>query len=641
MKNLEDTKERNGLPTSLNSSTGDGWTFYRESFITNGYIYKQDINLLKEAVTKRKGSVLKVTLPVGVVDRKNENNRLYQRKAVELALKEAEGDMVAGGISGAHGRHPKEALVDPDEITHLVTKAWVDTEGFIWNEWLVIPEGKGKHLAQLFLSGARLGISTRGYGMSESKNNVTVITRFKFFGADTVATPSAGIYAGLSIPKVEIEMIESVTDKQFTILDTYIIENKSRSEQEMKEKETNDDFNAKIDTVLNEVKSMKDRILVTESKEELKESNESKEAVEKLQKMQESLEKAKAEITVYKTKIEEITSEGSKVIEEKKVLEAKLTQLKEAKEEITKVENEKKELEVHYKENSENLKTQYDDSTTKEVEEVKTKYEAEKEQILKNAEQHINELTGYSKKGEAAIEELVQYSQTAEKAIEALVAYANKGGEATKEHKLHMEKAEIAISKLTGYSQQAEDVLQEAVKYIHFIEDKNDELVEYSHKAEGAINELVDYACTSEEAVKQLVAYVGNAEHAVNSLKNYALNLEAELNKALNYATNLEEALWKVSKDYHQKIGGVNTKKEILNAVEHVINSNAKLGMFKEELLSSASVSTMRNKVNRYLGIISNTPGQKIGSVFNEAKVKDTSPTKNNILKSSGVSGWK
>lgn len=179
-------------------------------------VYSEELQNITEGKTKSPVNCLKVQLPVGFVDKETANGNLYEMKEMNKSLEHATPLMGQGLIQGASGAHPKDrADLRPDEISHLITKAWVDPKSkLIWNEWLIIPtqKGGGADLATLFLAGASIGASIRGTAVREGGK---YMRHYTFKGTDTVAIPSTGIRPGVNNENLRAKiMVESFSKTQ-------------------------------------------------------------------------------------------------------------------------------------------------------------------------------------------------------------------------------------------------------------------------------------------------------------------------------------------------------------------------------------------------------------------------------------------
>lgn len=185
-----------------------------EAFALSGVEYIQDKKIIVEALKNKKGARMVIKLPVGFTDRPTGNGRLYEKKEVVAAFKKSKELMETGATHGQNGRHPDTFNVDPDNLSHLITEGWVDKDGTIWNKWVVLKTSNGNDLAEAFLGGARIGVSIRGRGVEHKETSgkypeAPRIREYDFGGTDTVGFPSTKMYSGMTVPKVEVDILEN------------------------------------------------------------------------------------------------------------------------------------------------------------------------------------------------------------------------------------------------------------------------------------------------------------------------------------------------------------------------------------------------------------------------------------------------
>ena len=201
---------------------------------------------------KNNNGCLRIKLPVGYADYPTANGNVYPTEELNREFSDRKEDMAAGLVHGCHGEHPEgRCELRPDEISHIVIDAWVDTENTfttpegkevptIWNEWLIPPTYKsgGKDLITLFESGVAVGCSIRGTAIakSESTSRNQTMTEYTYMGTDTVGVPSTGFKPGVSNIKLKANIVESSTplDSRLTckldltsISNTLKVENKN------------------------------------------------------------------------------------------------------------------------------------------------------------------------------------------------------------------------------------------------------------------------------------------------------------------------------------------------------------------------------------------------------------------------------
>jgi hypothetical protein len=537
---------------------GYTWKFMSESFAVGGkdnYTLSQPAAKLEEAITKRQGDLLRVKLPVGFVEKKNDNNRLYRKAAVIASFSEAFAEMNEGAVHGQLKGHPDTIEVPPENISHYITKGWVEDDGTIWNEWIVVPTSQGRDLASLFLSGVKIGVSTRGYGVSESENGLDIISKYKYYGTDVVSKPSTGMYSGMANKKVEIDLVKESTLSE-SISKTLISQNIKEEKIIMKEETTTND--KLLAGILEEMKSLSSKMIVRESDIPTPAPVNTE--------MSQVLISLKDELGIIKSKVESFQTETAKV----NTTTEKETLVKEKEVLVSKYEALLKEAEAH-------KKRMLESST-----EVKT--------LEKAADIKINELVTVNERAEIAIREVVTYGHVAEEVIADLRKYGN-----------------VAEKELDG-----------AVDYIKFLTERNKELVSYAQTAEAIIETFRKYSLTAEKALEKITRRSDLTERAVVEVKAYAEHLEKLVTKFAKYTNKVESVLVETFNN-----GGIAASKteekisprRIVDAVESVLKSYPMLAMYRPELLESSTVDAVKNKVNRYLGMLSYNEDKKLAGV--------------------------
>lgn len=350
-----------------------------EDFMSGEVVFNSDKNIISESVFNKKGR-LEITIPVGVVDKPTGNGRIYEKKELIKVLENLNSLMSTGAIHGTHGEHPNTFNVRPDEVSHLVTEAWVDDQGFIWNKWLIVNTTKGKDLTELFLSGARIGVSIRGRGVEVSESAQKYVREYEYGGTDTVSLPSTGLYVGTATPNVLINLIgeEQRYNACKNIIEVF--ENKNASVSDVGQ----------------------DKPKIEENKMELKESEiKIKELEAKIKEFGEAL-----------TLAEEI-----KLEKETKIQEA-LLKIKKTDEAILTLDAQKKDMveRIEKLEDSNNKAKEYSETTEEAISNLK-------EYTLK-LEDTLQDMTGYAVKVEGVLEEAVEYIKSVEEVTEDLTIVA-------------------------------------------------------------------------------------------------------------------------------------------------------------------------------------------------------------------------
>jgi hypothetical protein len=159
------------------------------------------------------GGVLKVKLPVTVLNTKNENGRTYKTGIMEGAIRNAKGAMERRELLSSVNEHPESPYVTPGEASHVVTEAWVEGD-HLWNSWDILETTNGNNLRALIKAEVAIGVSIRGLGSQD--NYGYILDDYEYLGTDCVGQPSANIR-----PKPEV--VESIRNKDETKEEKMII----------------------------------------------------------------------------------------------------------------------------------------------------------------------------------------------------------------------------------------------------------------------------------------------------------------------------------------------------------------------------------------------------------------------------------
>jgi len=145
----------------------------------------------KDGTPKTLGVALRVRLPIGMVEVKNENGRTYEKDDVIRAFKDKDKMFKEGGLMG-FANHPKEGEEgDLTRLTHYQREAYIDDKNVQWGVFDILETTAGKDLAIAIQNGP-VGLSTRGYGeMAEGK-----VKNYEYEGTDFVHLPSARVFGG-------------------------------------------------------------------------------------------------------------------------------------------------------------------------------------------------------------------------------------------------------------------------------------------------------------------------------------------------------------------------------------------------------------------------------------------------------------
>lgn len=150
-------------------------------------LYKHGyFRILSEAKTDN--GIMKVHVPFTQTDQENANGRIYPRALMQREVDRVSLDIADGRMLGS-ADHPKSGNTELDSVSHLITKMELDKDGKGWAELKILDTASGKNLKTILKSGAKLGISTRGFG-TQNPDTKKVNDDYKLSGLDIVANPS-------------------------------------------------------------------------------------------------------------------------------------------------------------------------------------------------------------------------------------------------------------------------------------------------------------------------------------------------------------------------------------------------------------------------------------------------------------------
>ena len=134
------------------------------------------------------GDITKVRVKFTQADEKNGNGRIYPLALWQREVSRIQDDINAGGVLGM-STHPKDAVTDAGDVSHIVSKLELDKNGTGWAELKILDTTKGRNLKTVMKAGGRLGVSTRGFGTMDSNTGI-VNDDYKLDNLDIVTNPS-------------------------------------------------------------------------------------------------------------------------------------------------------------------------------------------------------------------------------------------------------------------------------------------------------------------------------------------------------------------------------------------------------------------------------------------------------------------
>lgn len=120
-------------------------------------------------------------------DVRNQNQRVYPAREIAKAVSSITEKLSAGQSVMGELDHPEELSINLDRVSHLITEMWMDgADGY--GKLKIVPTPMGSIVKTLLLSGAKLGVSSRGSGNVGDNGSVS---DFEIITVDIVAQPSA------------------------------------------------------------------------------------------------------------------------------------------------------------------------------------------------------------------------------------------------------------------------------------------------------------------------------------------------------------------------------------------------------------------------------------------------------------------
>ena len=181
---------------------------------------------LKESVklsNGKTGTLIVRNIPVTILNRENQNGRIYGTDVVQAAINEAQPLIESKQLLSQACEHPEGSYVSPTTASHVVIGAYiknginVTVDGkrgkydVLFNDWEVLNTQEGKNLRALFEAECSIGTSIRGLG----DLNGNQVIDYEYLGTDCVGNPSSSTFTRMPVSEsvvVEIEDREPLTE---------------------------------------------------------------------------------------------------------------------------------------------------------------------------------------------------------------------------------------------------------------------------------------------------------------------------------------------------------------------------------------------------------------------------------------------
>ena len=125
-------------------------------------------------------------------DIKNRNNRMYPGEILEKEVKRYNKEYIQQNRAFGELGHPDGPTVNLERVSHMITDLYPDGKNFI-GEAKILDTPYGKIVKNLIDEGAKLGVSSRGMGSIDKREDCNVVMDDFMLAtaADIVADPSA------------------------------------------------------------------------------------------------------------------------------------------------------------------------------------------------------------------------------------------------------------------------------------------------------------------------------------------------------------------------------------------------------------------------------------------------------------------
>ena len=197
------------------------------SFTCN--LSEEEKNTLTESLkisAGKNGNLIVKNIPCTILDRVNQNGRIYPTALMQKAIEEARPKMKAKMLLCSGSEHPQNSFPEPKEVSHCVINAYIknveiEVEGkrekhnVLFNDWEILNEKSeiGAQVQQLILSGFGIGTSIRSLGSCDANN---VVTELEYLGTDIVGQPSSSTFVNMPIN-------ESVEVSTAPLTETFVV----------------------------------------------------------------------------------------------------------------------------------------------------------------------------------------------------------------------------------------------------------------------------------------------------------------------------------------------------------------------------------------------------------------------------------
>ena len=175
-------------------------------------------NDLKESLklsAGKNGTLIVKNLPGTILNRENQNGRIYSTEVLAQAIREAKPLLETKQLLSQADEHPEGSFVAPSHASHVVTNAYIKknvnlvvegeqgTYDMLFMDIEVLNTEEGKNLRALLEAECSVGTSIRGVGDMEGK----YVKNYEILGIDFVGNPSSSTFTRMPVSEsVQVEV---------------------------------------------------------------------------------------------------------------------------------------------------------------------------------------------------------------------------------------------------------------------------------------------------------------------------------------------------------------------------------------------------------------------------------------------------
>ena len=150
---------------------------------------ESDVEMIVEEKNGKKSHLIEGVF--AQADAKNRNGRIYPMAVMEKAVNKYVDEQVKEGRAVGELNHPDGPTVNLDKVSHLIKDLQFEGKN-VMGKALILDTPNGQIVKGLLEGGVKLGVSTRGMGSLEQRNNAMVVKDdFILNTVDIVQDPSA------------------------------------------------------------------------------------------------------------------------------------------------------------------------------------------------------------------------------------------------------------------------------------------------------------------------------------------------------------------------------------------------------------------------------------------------------------------